>query len=305
MADPKTSRFFKIRSLEKQLQEKNERIKKYERTLQDSNERVEKILTDLKDSTTLMRAIHKSLLPTSLPKIPLFKFSYKLAVSKTGVSGDFLDVIQLNSPLRFGVLLFSCNSYTLSSLLLSLFLKSFPSLKDYKTSEEFFSEMFKKLPPLSSGKEPPHIFYGIVNRRDFTLDYCLMGDIFAGIRSVPLDQMNSDKLEFKVLKPAMARPKDSSKKSSGSFKSAVIELRPRDCFTLCSPGILLRKNPSGATFGEKNIIKSALSRKGVLATRQNILFQANQFAGSAEFQRDQTVLIMEVKDRILKLAKTN
>ena len=304
MADPNHPLLLKIKSLEKELRDKIEIIKKQERALKDSNRRVERVLKDLQDSTTLIRNIHKSLLPTDLPKIPLFKFSYKLAVSKTGVSGDFFDVIQLNSPVKFGVLLSSCNSYTLSSLFLSLFLKSFPSLKEHKTSGEFLSEMFKNLSSLSTKEEALHIFYGIVSRRDFTLNYCLRGDVFAGIRRARTGEIKSTQSDFEILKPAISPLKDPSKKIAPAFKSAVIELNPKDCLTLCSPGILLRKNLAGTSFGTKNIIKSALSQKGILATRQNILFQANQFAGSAEPKRDQTVLLMEVKDRILKLAKT-
>ena len=304
MASSNNSLLLKIKSLENKLREKNKTIRKYERALRDSNERVEKVIKDLRDSTTLMRNIHKSLLPTSLPKIPLFKFSYKLAVSKTGVSGDFLDVIQLNNPLQFGVLLSSCNSYTLSSLFLSLLLKSLPSFKEYKTSAEFFSELFKKLSSLSTKEEALHIFYGIVSRRDFTLDYCLKGDVFAGIRRARPGETKSAKPDFEILKPALSHLKDPQKTNEPVFKSTVTELRPKDCLTLCSPGILLRKNQRGTPFGTKNIIKSVLGQKGILATRQNILFQANQFAGSTEPKKDQTVLIMEVKDRILKLAKT-
>ena len=217
MADPNHPLLLKIKSLEKELKDKIEIIKKQERALKDSNHRVERILKDLQDSTTLIRNIHKSLLPTDLPKIPLFKFSYKLAVSKTGVSGDFFDVIQLTSPLKFGVLLSSCNSYTLSSLFLSLFLKSFPSLKEYKTSGEFLSEMLKNLSSLSTKEEALHIFYGIVSRRDFTLNYCLRGDVFAGIRRAGTGEIKSAKSDFEILKPAISPLKDPSKKNRACF----------------------------------------------------------------------------------------
>ena len=291
MTPSNKSLLLKIQSLEKELKQKEQAVK-------DSNQRVEQILTDLRESKMLIRNIHKSLLPSHLPKIPHFSFSYKLTATRIGVSGDFFDVIQLNNPLQFGVLLSSCNTYTLTSLFLSLFLKSVSALKEHSTAAGYFREIYKNLP--ISNKSSFHLFYGIVNRRDFTLDYCLKGDMFAGMRQTGHEKSSSSNFQILKTPGSDLKTKDSRKKP---FKSAVIELKPKDCLVLCSPGLLHRKNAKGTTFGSKNITKAALSQKGVLATRQNILFQVDQFAGSVESLRDQTVLIMEVKDRILKLTK--
>ena len=293
MTPTNKSLLLKIQALEKKLKQK-------EKALKNSNQRVEQILTDLKESKNLIRNIHKSLLPSHLPKIPHFSFSYRLSATRTGVSGDFFDVIQLNNPLQFGVLLSSCSTYTLTSLFLSLFLKSVPLLKEHPTAAGYLREVFKNLP--NSNKNSFHLFYGIVNRRDFTLDYCLKGDVFAGMRQPEQAKEKSSLSRFQILKTSSSNLQTKNPRKS-PFKSAVIELKPKDCLVLCSPGILHRKNSKGTVFGAKNILQAALSQKGVLATRQNILFQTNQFAGSAESPRDQTVLIMEVKDRILKLTK--
>ena len=142
-----------------------------------------------------------------------------------------------------------------------------------------------------------------MNGRNFTMDYYLTGDVFAGMLGADFQGKKSHlSANFQILKSNNADLKIKNPKPQ-PFKSKVIELKPEDYLILCSPGLLQRQNPGGAEFGAKNIIKAALSQKGALAIRQNILFQANQFAGSAA-QRDQTLLIMEVKDRILKLTKT-
>ena len=302
MTATNSSLILKVKFLEKELKQKEKALKKYEQALKDSNQRVEQILKDLRESKALIRNIHKSLLPTHLPKIPQFKFSYKLTATKIGVSGDFFDVIQLNDPFQFGVLLSSCSSYTLTSLFLSLFLKSVPALKEHSTAAEYLQEMFNNFPV--SNRDSIHLFYGIVNGRSFTLDYCLMGDVFAGVRrSDSQEKKNLLPSDFQILESPKADLKIKSPKKD-SFKSKVMELKPRDCLTLCSPGLLHRKNSAGTDFGAKNIMKAAFSQRGALAIRQNILFQANRFAGSAA-QRDQTLLIMEVKNRILKLTKGN
>ena len=301
MSAKNSSLILKVKSLEKELKQKEEALKKQEQALKNSNQRVEQILKDLQASKILIGNIHKSLLPTHLPKIPQFKFSYKLTATKTGVSGDFFDVIQLNDPLQFGILLSSCSSYTLTSLFLSLFLKSASALKEHSTAAGYIQEIFNNL--LNKNKNSIDLFYGIVNGRNFTLDYCLTGDVFAGLRRfIPQEKSPSLPGDFQILKSPKPSLKIKNKKKC-SFKSKVIELKPRDYLILCSPGLLHRKNSGGAEFGAKNIMKAALSQKGALAIRQNILFQANRFAEFSA-QRDQTLLIMEVKDRILKLTKT-
>ncbi|MCY4512587.1 MAG: SpoIIE family protein phosphatase [Bdellovibrionales bacterium] len=293
-----SSLLIKIKSLEKSLKQKEMALKKYEQTLKDSNQRVKQILTDLQEGKALIRNIHKSLLPSHLPKIPHFKFSYKFTATKTGISGDFFDVIQLNNPLQFGILLSSCSSYSLTSVFLSLFLKSVPSLKKHSKSTDYFLETFKSLS--QSHTDTFHLFYGIVNRKDFTLNYCLKGDIFAGIRKAG-NKKESSFTTLQTLKTTSSSLK-TQKPNKQSFKSQTIELNPKDCFILCSPGLLQRKNSKGTSFGENNIIKAVQKKTGALDIRQNILFQANQFAGPVKSLRDQTVLIMEVKDRILKLS---
>ena len=286
----------KIQSLEKELKEKNRLIKEYELALKDSNERIQKILQTLQNSSTLIRNIHKSLLPATAPKIPHFGLNWKLTPTRSGVSGDFFDVIRLNQPLLFGVLLCSGNSYTATASFLSVFLKFLPTLKEHKTPDGFFSELSENLFPSLPEKDTLDIFYGIVNRRDWTLNYRLTGDMFAGVQSSASNQVNGKK-NFRMFQPS--RPGGKGKKSS------VIELNPKDCIVLCSPGVAQRKNLKGESFGEKNIIQSISlgKQKSALSARQSILFQADRFAGSAEPERDQTVLILTVKDRILRLTK--
>jgi sigma-B regulation protein RsbU (phosphoserine phosphatase) len=44
-------------------------------------------------------------------------------------------------------------------------------------------------------------------------------------------------------------------------------------------------------------------RSGVHEVRNEILFQAEQHSGKSEPVRDQTVIVTEIKDRVIKLAK--
>jgi sigma-B regulation protein RsbU (phosphoserine phosphatase) len=75
----------------------------------------------------------------------------------------------------------------------------------------------------------------------------------------------------------------------------TMSLGARDRLILCTEGV-----------GESDLLlKSILRapRSGVHELRNEILFQAEQHSGKSEPVRDQTVIVTEVKDRVIKLAK--
>ena len=172
----------KIRFLEEKLKTKDKLLKKYRQSLQDSNTRIKKIAKDLEGSLSLVRDIHRHLLPVRLPHIPGFEFSYKFVPTRQGVSGDFFDIVKMEQSMKFSVLLSSCSTYALSSLFLSAFLKFSPKLKSHKSAKDFLLFVADKVSSSLSKKEKIHLFYGVISRSSFELDYCLVGDIFAGYK---------------------------------------------------------------------------------------------------------------------------
>ena len=281
-----------ISSLKKKIKDQEKLLKIYEEVLKKSNQNIEKITKDLQESLALIGSIHRQLIPTDLPKIPHFRFSYKFLPTSVGVSGDFFDIIPLRDPLKFGVLLSSCNTYAITSLFLSTVLKSSTQLREIKSSKDFMIYLADRLHDSFPKKESIHLFFGVVDRRKFTLDYCIAGDIFAGLKTTDSVSVlrSSSKILHKDFKPL--------------FKSKTIELNSKNALILCSPGVIQKKNKKGKSFGSDQIVKFISKKsKGVLETRQNILFQVRQFGKGKVSTQDQTVLVIEVKDRILKLAK--
>ena len=281
-----------ISSLKKRTKEQEKLLKTYEEVLKKSNKDIERITQDLQDSLALISSIHRQLIPTELPKIPHFKFSYKFLPTSIGVSGDFFDIIPLKDPLKFGVLLSSCNTYAITSLFLSTILKSSTKLKEIKSSKDFMIYLADCLHDSFPKKESIHLFFGVIDRRRFTLDYCIAGDVFAGLKTAD---------SVSVLKPSS---KILHKDFKTSFKSKTIDLNPKNALILCSPGVIQKENQKGKHFGLDQIVKS-ISKKslGVLEIRQNILFKVRQFGKGKASTQDQTVLVIKVKDRILKLTK--
>jgi sigma-B regulation protein RsbU (phosphoserine phosphatase) len=74
---------------------------------------------------------------------------------------------------------------------------------------------------------------------------------------------------------------------------------------LCTEGLLEAQNSNKESFGKEGVQQAVLHapRLGVHELRNEILFKMEQFVGSTEAARDITILVTEVKDRVIKLAK--
>ena len=280
--------------LEKELAKKEKLLGKYKQALKESHRKVTHISKELQFGLSVIGQIHNNLKPVETLKLPHFHFSYKVAATRKGVSGDFFDIIPLTDPMKVGILLSSCNSYALAAWLLSvLFQKSDTPLHTHQTAKSFLLSLSDQIATAMPQSEPIHIFYGILNRRDFTLDCASAGHIFAGLK--PQGQPTK-RLPF--------CPKTLSKKNKKSLVSQTLNLEPGDTLVICSPGVLERQNNKGKSFGSEPII-NILSKQedlNVLELRQKILFQTERFAGALPAHKDQTVLAFSVKDRLLKLA---
>lgn len=282
----------KIRSLETRLKDREALLKKYRKTLDDSNSRIKKIAQEMRDSLSLIRDIHKNLLPVKLPHIPGFEFSYKFLPAEAGVSGDFFNVVKIENSMKFGVLLSSCNSYAVTSLFLSSFLRNFQHLKKYKKAKDFVSFVSQKVAGSLKKKEKIDLFYGIISLSSFKMDYCLAGDIFVGHKAWGE--------EFEVL-PSSA----GSLYERDKLKGGQLSLHPKDVLLFCSPGVASRANQKGESFGKNHIIQSAAQNPsaGVLEIRQNVLFACDEFGKKQALTRDCSVLALKAKDRILRVIK--
>ena len=286
----------KISILENKMKEKEQLIKKYQNALTDSNARITNIAKELADSLSIIRDINKNLVPVRLPSISGFEFSHKFLPAKSGVSGDFFDIIPIKNSMKFGIILSSCNTYSLTSLFLSSFLKYAPNIHKYKTAKDFVSFVAKKIKINSHKKEEQiHLFYGVISRSSFEMDYCLVGNIFVGHKRAGKN--------FDILTPCADNLLKAKVKVP--FKRGQLVLEPKDTLLICSPGIRYRENKNGNFFGVKNIIKSVEKKTTteVLEMRQNVLFACNEFGKNKANKRDCSVLAIKVMDTILRLQK--
>jgi serine phosphatase RsbU (regulator of sigma subunit) len=88
------------------------------------------------------------------------------------------------------------------------------------------------------------------------------------------------------------------------LKTESVDFEPKDKLILCSPGLLKVKSKDGESFGEErfySIIKKS-AQSDVHNIRNEIFFQAQQFAQDKNLPQDLTAIVVEAKERVLKLA---
>lgn len=288
----------KIRLLEKELETKNKDLEIYRLELAKANVQLEQLIIHVHTQLKKALEIQRQVVPTEFPHIPGFEFSTKfVASSLTG--GDYFDIFEHRNKMRFGVLMTSASGYSLSALFLSVFMKfTFQNRQDEEamSPDNFVAALRNEFIGGISEKDIFHCFYGVMNRRYFRLDYVLFGDIYA--------------LQFKHATDSIHRIKPQglpiSKGPLGALKTQSVDFESKDKLILCSPGLFKIKNADGELFGEERYLSLVKSSAGsdVHNLRNEVLFQAERFAGEAKFPQDLTVVVLEAKDHVLKLAPT-
>ncbi|MCB9073809.1 MAG: SpoIIE family protein phosphatase [Bdellovibrionaceae bacterium] len=286
----------RIRLLEKELENKNRDIEVYRQELAKANVQLEQLIIHIHSQLKKAMEIQRQVVPTEFPNIPGFEFSTKfLASSLTG--GDYFDIFEHRDKMRFGVLLTSASGYSLSALFLSLFMKfTFQMRQDEEalSPESLVATLKSDFMGHIGDKDQFHCFYGVMNRRYFRFDYVLFGDIYA----LHFKQENGTLQRLKPQAMALA------KGQLGTVTTQSAQVESKDKIILCSPGLFKIRNDAGELFGEERYLSLVKNSAGsdVHNLRNEVVFQAERFAGNAQFPQDLTVLVLEAKDRVLKLA---
>lgn len=287
----------RIAALEKELAIREKDIDHYRYKLSEANVTLEKLTLQMELQLALLLKIQKKLTPTEFSNIPGFEFSFKFVPSKIS-GGDYFDIFEHETKSRFGIILTSASGYGISAMLLSILLKLSEPLKTKKggAPSEVIRVLSEELREGMQDKNECHVFYGQVDRSSFDLNYCLAGDLL-GLH-YKYQQQELDKLQ--------ATGSALSKKEPGNLNSMNIHLNPRDRVIICSKGVLDARNKD-EFFGEERVYKAIMytAQKEVHEIRNEILYQIKTFMGKEELPRDVTVFVLEVKDKVIKLARNS
>ena len=281
----------KCRFLQKQAVQKDRIIKEYKTAVEQSSQTIQEVMTQLSLELKLAHQMHRMLLPVKMPVIPGCEFSYKFRPAGVKQKGkDFYQIIPYSRS-KFGLMMSSCFSHSLSAVLFSARLKVFSQgQKTPSPPGQFISHLRREIKNdrKHSSKETPaefDLFYCLVDQKTYQMSYCLTGQITALLWC-------AQKKEITLLPPA-------EEPSQQKFF-----LNGQDRLLVCSPGILSSQNPAGESCPLsflKKLIQNH-SNAPVDELRNRLLFELDHFCAGRPSLRDQSVLVMGVKTGLLKLA---
>lgn len=286
----------RIRELEQELGDREKDLGVFRDELARANSQLEKFIKQIASELKMASLIQKALVPTEFPNIPGFEFSTKFIPSPIS-GGDYFDIFEHEDKFRFGVVLASSSGYSMSALFLSVLLKMTGQLEARKgTSPDRILElMAQELVPNVSPGDAANVFYAVFDRRSFEMTYSGVGQMVGLVYSFATGKLQ--RMEWE--------PTPFTKDFSLSLKSSNLSLGARDRIILCSEGVVRALNPKDEMFGDDRLYKTILAapRLGVHDMRNEILFQLERFVQGRDLPQDVTVVVCEVKDRVIKLAK--
>ncbi|PWU19323.1 MAG: sigmaB regulation protein RsbU [Bdellovibrio sp.] len=286
----------KISELEELLRQKDQEIQRYRQELVRTNQSLEKVITDLTQEIRWISVIQRALTPTAIPSIPGFEFSTKFAPGSQ-FGGDYFDIFEHDDHLKFGVLLSCSSGYATSALFLSVLLKLSGRIEAKKglLPLRALELVAQEMRPHMQAKDSVSIVYAVVDRRTFEFRYSSMGEVACLLQSQGQDKLVRLEPGGKSLSLDLnVKPLEHS-----------IQLGAKDRLIICSTGVLQAATSTGESFGWDRLQAAVLRapRRSVHDLRNEIYFQIERFTGQAEPVRDLTVLVLEVNERVIKLAK--
>ena len=286
----------RVAELEQEVRERQEDLKRFRQELGQANQKLEGLIGHLHNELKLAHVIQKALVPTEFPHIAGFEFSTKF-VPSTISGGDYFDIFEHEDRARFGIIVSSSSGHSMSALLLGVLLKMTTQLEARRGSDPHMvmAEMYAQLKEHITQGDEADMFYALVDRRSFDMTFVRSGNLIALHQNFQTGEVQALDSGLSPLgldfKPPLA--------------SDTVSLSPRDRMVLCTRGVIEARNKSGEAYGMERVTRSFLSgpKRGVHELRNHILYEVQKFSQGIEPVRDQTLVVLEVKDKVIKLAK--
>lgn len=288
MSDETTQLKKQVATLQAELAKKDSEVMTYRQELMKFSQKLDVLMSQIAGDMKLLNQVQKVLAPTEIPTIPGFEISRKFVFgAKQG--GDYFDIFEHEDKMKFGMLIASSSGYAMSALFMSLILKISHVLEAKKgnSPDKILQQIAEDLKKLAAPQDTTSAFYAVVDRRDFSLQFCSAGNIVGYYLAPqkPLQLLKSTNSAF-------------SQQFSEKLSLATLELEAKSKICIVTEGLT-------EVLGVDAIAKIMTdnAKNSVHDLRNELLFQAQRKSGSEEPMRDQTVVVVEVKDRMIKLAK--
>jgi phosphoserine phosphatase RsbU/P len=287
----------RVAELEQEVRERQADLKRFREELSKANVRLETLIQQLHTELKLAHVIQKALVPTEFPHISGFEFSTKFVPSAIS-GGDYFDIFEHDDRFRFGVIVSSASGHSMSALLLSVLLKMTGQIESRKGSDPHvvLGDMLAQLNENITEADTADIFYSLIDRRNYEMKFVRAGTVVALHQNFVTGEVQALDSGLGPLALGFQAPP----------QSGSLFLNPRDRVVLCTRGVIEARNPDGEIYGLERVTRSFLSgpKRGVHELRNHILFEVQKFSAGAEPVRDQTLVVLEVKDKVIKLAKS-
>lgn len=287
----------RIQELELELTDREKDLSVFRDELAKANSQLERFIQQIGQELKMASLIQKALVPTEFPNIPGFEFSTKFVPSPIS-GGDYFDIFEHEDKFRFGIVLANSSGYSMSALFLSVLLKMTGQLEARKGTppDKILEMMARELVPAVQAADRANVFYAVIDRRSFDLTFSGVGRVMALHSSYATGKLQRLEWETEPIQQGF----------NSELKKATVSLSARDRIVLCSEGVVRATNPKGEAFGEERLYKVVLAapRLGVHDLRNEIFYQVERFAQGQPLPQDVTVVVTEVKDRVIKLAKS-
>jgi len=135
------------------------------------------VVSKLKEELDVASRLQKKRLPIRFPEVRGMKVSHRyLAGMKSG--GDHFDLIDSTEKSQLSVFLSDSSSYGLSSAVLGALMRITLKLAagEGRSSQEVVRKIVADLSEQIGPKDHLSLFFGMINRKDFTLNYSNFGD---------------------------------------------------------------------------------------------------------------------------------
>lgn len=284
----------RIQELEEEVRHREQDLGRFRSELHKANTQLESLIGQVQRELKLAQSIYRALVPTEFPHISGFEFSTKFIPSMVS-GGDYFDIFEHQDKMRFGIVLSSASGHALSALLLSVLIKMAGQMEGRKAlaPDKVIKSLEQELAEHLDPSSQLDLFYAVMDRRKYILNFVRLGEVML------FHQLDDGSLN-------LVGEKHPPLRKGQAFKGVTeqLPLNPRDRLVLVSPGCLRAQNLKGESFGWERVsqsIKSAPPR-GIHELRQNLLFEIEKFTEGTELRRDLTILALEVKDKVIKLA---
>lgn len=282
----------KISALEAELRLKSREVEGLQKELHKFSNNLDLILNNSRQDVAILNQLHKALVPTDLPEFPGFLISRKFTYG-TKQGGDYFDIFPHVDKMKFGILLASSSSYSMSATFLSILLQHADVLEGRKkvSVEDTVKVLGEELKKNATESESTQLFYAVIDRRHMTMTFSCVGKIMGLIQ--PIDESSGE-----FLRVISSDREGISKASKNEYTSLDVDLKAGFRICLVSEGLL-----NVLSQDELVGVVEETATGGVHELRNQMFIKSQMKSGLEQPTKDQTVIVIEVKDNVVKLAK--